>query len=57
LIGGALMRFAIGAPFVVAGGLKIVYDLLLFATFRHVPEPPPEEPAATRARREPTPGG
>jgi MFS family permease len=50
LIGGALMRFAIGAPFVVAGGLKIVYDLLLFATFRHVPEPPPEEPTATRAR-------
>jgi MFS family permease len=50
LIGGALMRLAIGAPFVVAGGLKIVYDLALFATFRRVPEPPPEEPAATAGK-------
>jgi predicted MFS family arabinose efflux permease len=46
LIGGALMRLAIGAPFVVAGAIKIVYDLALFATFRRVPEPPPEEPVA-----------
>jgi MFS family permease len=37
---GVLMdQVAIGAPFVVAGGLKIVYDLLLFATFRRVPVP------------------
>ena len=36
LIGSALMQVAIGAPFVVAGSLKIVYDLLLFATFRRV---------------------
>jgi MFS family permease len=50
LIGGALMRLAIGAPFVVAGALKIVYDLALFATFRRVPEPPPEEPAATAGK-------
>jgi MFS family permease len=43
-IGGVLMRLAIGTPFVVSGGLKIVYDLALFATFRRVPEPPPDEP-------------
>jgi MFS family permease len=41
-IGGALMRVAIGTPFVVSGALKIVYDLALFATFRRVPEPPPD---------------
>jgi MFS family permease len=42
-IGGALMRLAIGTPFVVSGALKIVYDLALFATFRRVPEPPPDD--------------
>jgi predicted MFS family arabinose efflux permease len=44
LIGGVLMRLAIGTPFVVSGALKIVYDLALFATFRRVPEPPPDQP-------------
>ncbi len=35
---GALMqRVAVGAPFLVAGVLKSVYDLLLFARFRRVP--------------------
>jgi hypothetical protein len=32
-----------GAPFVIAGSLKIVYDLLLFAAFRA--HPAPEETA------------
>ena len=36
---GALMRSALAAPFVVAGGLKIVYDVLLYVTFRRVPLP------------------
>ncbi|MGH2528826.1 MAG: MFS transporter [Actinomycetota bacterium] len=37
---GLLMqRVAIGAPFAVAGGLKVAYDLLLYATFRRVPFP------------------
>lgn len=36
---GAVMQIAIGAPFVVAGGLKIAYDLLLFRTFRRVELP------------------
>jgi predicted MFS family arabinose efflux permease len=35
-----------GLPFVIAGGLKIVYDLLLFRSFRSVR--PPEEAHRTR---------
>jgi hypothetical protein len=31
----------IGAPLVIGAGLKIVYDLALYASFRHVR--PPEE--------------
>jgi hypothetical protein len=34
-----------GAPFVISGALKIVYDLLLFRSFRSVR--PPEEPERT----------
>ena len=48
---GALMeRVALGSPFVVAGALKIAYDVLLYVTFRKVPLPkegaaaPPAEP-------------
>jgi len=39
LAGLALARAAFGAPFFLAGGLKIVYDLSLFARFRKVPLP------------------
>lgn len=39
LLGAALMQIAIGAPFLVAGGCKIVYDLLLFRLFRHTTLP------------------
>jgi Na+/melibiose symporter-like transporter len=36
-LGGVLMQnVGLGAPFVAAGGLKIVYDLTLLATFRRV---------------------
>jgi hypothetical protein len=31
----------VGLPFLLAGGLKIVYDLGIFTVFRHVK--PPEE--------------
>jgi predicted MFS family arabinose efflux permease len=42
LIAGTAMQVAgLGVPFLLGGGLKIVYDLLLFAMFRHVK--PPEE--------------
>lgn len=38
VLGGALMSgVALGAPFVAAGGLKALYDLLLWRVFRRVP--------------------
>ncbi len=40
--GLTMARVAIGAPFAIAGGLKIVYDVLLYATFRRVPLPEPQ---------------
>jgi len=36
---GAVMQVAVGAPFVLAGLLKAVYDLLLYRAFRRVPLP------------------
>ncbi len=36
LIAGAAIRGALGAPFVIAGALKSVYDLGLYALFRNV---------------------
>jgi hypothetical protein len=39
--GVVLARPALGLPFLLAGGLKVVYDLWIFAVFRHVR--PPEE--------------
>lgn len=43
--GAALATPALGAPFLVAGGLKVAYDLAIFAVFRHVR--PPEERAVS----------
>jgi MFS family permease len=39
LVGSALMRIAVGAPWVAAGGLKIVYDVALWRVFSRVPLP------------------
>jgi MFS family permease len=39
--GGLLAVPTVGLPFLLAGGLKIIYDLWIFALFRHVK--PPEE--------------
>jgi MFS family permease len=40
LLGGVLMtNVAVGAPFVVAGGIKCGYDLVLWRFFRRVPLP------------------
>ena len=36
LIAGAALRGALGAPFLIAGALKSVYDLCLYALFRNV---------------------
>jgi len=43
--GAVLAAPSLGLPFLLAGGLKIIYDLWIFALFRHVR--PPEE--VTRA--------
>ena len=52
---GLLMQsVAMGAPFVVAGVLKSVYDVLLFARFRRVPLP--EEPRSGRSGPGTSPG-
>jgi Trk-type K+ transport system membrane component len=39
VIGGAFLMTASGAPFFIAGGLKILYDLLLYRAFRRMPAP------------------
>jgi hypothetical protein len=39
--GSVLAAPALGLPFLFAGGLKIIYDLWIFALFRHIR--PPEE--------------
>ncbi len=43
LSGYAMDALSLGLPFVLGGGLKIVYDLLLLAAFRGV-KPPEERP-------------
>jgi MFS family permease len=48
----ALAVPALGLPFIVAGTLKIVYDLAIWSVFRHVR--PPEEATRTRARSAPS---
>jgi len=40
--GTVLAAPSLGVPFLLAGGLKIIYDLAVFALFRHV-RPPEEE--------------
>jgi Trk-type K+ transport system membrane component len=39
LLATASMNVAFGAPFVVAGGIKCAYDLVLWRVFRRVPLP------------------
>jgi MFS family permease len=43
---GALLSnpMLIGAPFFVAGGLKVIYDVLLYRSFRAVTGPEPKRP-------------
>ena len=48
LTGFAFAAGALGLPFIVAGGLKIAYDGLVFLTFRNVR--PPEEQARRAGR-------
>jgi predicted MFS family arabinose efflux permease len=46
LAGYSMQALSLGLPFLMGGGLKIVYDLLLFAVFRSVK--PPEEMTGVR---------
>jgi MFS family permease len=39
LLAGATQRVALGLPFLIGGGVKVVYDLVLYAWFRRVPLP------------------
>ena len=48
LSGFAFGAAAIGLPFFIAGGIKLVYDGLIYAAFRNVR--PPEEVALLEAR-------
>jgi hypothetical protein len=49
-LASASMAMAVGLPFLVAGGLKVVYDVALYLTFRRVRlaeapgDPPPTRP-------------
>jgi hypothetical protein len=51
--GAILAKPAWGLPFLLAGGLKIVYDLWIFALFRKIkpPEEGPRDPAEKQGRR------
>jgi predicted MFS family arabinose efflux permease len=40
LFAGAVVRAGLGAPFLLAGALKSVYDIGFYLTFRHVALPP-----------------
>jgi hypothetical protein len=43
LAGAAMERVSLAAPLLLGAGVKVLYDLLLFAAFRHLR--PPEEMA------------
>jgi hypothetical protein len=39
LVAGPILTVSLGAPFVIAGALKSLYDLGLYSLFRHVQPP------------------
>ncbi|MCA1831351.1 MAG: MFS transporter [Actinomycetota bacterium] len=47
-LAGASQKIAFGMPFFIAGGVKVIYDAVLWAWFRHVPL---AEEATSRPRR------
>ena len=49
LMSGPILTISLGAPFVIAGALKSVYDVGLYALFRHV-RPEHEDPLAPPTR-------
>lgn len=58
LLAGAIQQVALGAPLVLAGGIKAGYDLALWRWARHLPLPGPTAPdAAPAPTTMPAPGG
>jgi len=51
LSGAAVGIGALGLPFFVAGGLKVVYDGLIYLTFRNVHPPEEQERLGTASRK------
>jgi len=47
LLTGPVLRVGLGAPFLIAGALKSVYDIGLYLLFRNVQVGEPGEPAVT----------
>jgi predicted MFS family arabinose efflux permease len=47
LLGGSALRIGLGAPFLIAGALKSIYDVGLYALFRDVPLDAERTPPAT----------
>jgi len=50
LLGGAALTVALGAPFVIAGALKSIYDVAFYSFFRNV-NVEGERPSTTEGRR------
>ena len=46
--GLAMATFGLGAPLVIGAGLRIAYDVALFASFRHLPVPEEDLPPRLR---------
>jgi predicted MFS family arabinose efflux permease len=51
LVSGPILAISLGAPFVIAGALKTVYDAGLYALFRHVRLPRSGDPPPTSSSR------
>jgi MFS family permease len=51
LAGYAMQTLSLGLPFLLGGGLKIVYDLLLLACFRRVRPPEEQDHGGTKITR------
>lgn len=50
LLAGSAMTLSLGAPFLVSGGLKVVYDLAMYGVFRNLRPPEEVERLAARQR-------
>jgi hypothetical protein len=49
LAGLVMQNVVLAAPLLIGGGIKIVYDIVLYQSFRHL-RPPEENPVGQPAR-------